>query len=116
MVVGCKADPEADGTYETPDRKERSYYTMHLYLNDETSTEVEPLIEGGATRFENLQRGQFHDVVPKAGRVLIFQHRDLLHSGADVVKGTKYTLRTDILYTKEYRERERERDENTIAA
>jgi hypothetical protein len=74
---------------------------MHLYLNDETSTETESLIEGGATRFENLQRGQFLDVMPKAGRVLIFQHRDLLHSGADVIQGTKYTLRTDIMFTKE---------------
>ena len=64
---------------------------------------MEPLLEGGATRFESLslQPGKHLDVNPKAGRVLIFQHRDLLHSGADVVKGTKYTLRTDIMYTKE---------------
>ena len=87
-----------DGIYETPDRKERSYYTLHLYLNDSTSDE--PLLKGGATRFENL-RGNYMDVPPKAGRVLIFQHRDLLHSGADVIAGTKYTLRTDIMYTKE---------------
>jgi hypothetical protein len=89
-----------DGIYETPDRKERSYYTLHLYLNDETSEDVGPLFKGGATRFENL-RGQYLDVEPKIGRVLIFQHRDLLHSGADVIAGTKYTLRTDIMYTKD---------------
>lgn len=41
------------------------------------------------------------DVVPKAGRVLLFQHRFLIHSGDDVVKGTKYTLRTDIMYALE---------------
>lgn len=35
---------------------------------------------------------------PKAGRVLIFQHRRLYHAGDDVVKGTKYAMRTDILY------------------
>lgn len=35
---------------------------------------------------------------PKAGRVLIFQHRRLFHSGDDVVKGTKYTMRTEIMY------------------
>lgn len=38
------------------------------------------------------------DVTPKAGRVLLFQHRLLIHSGDDVVNGTKYTLRTDIMY------------------
>lgn len=47
----------------------------------------------------NMQR-QF-DVEPKTGRVLIFQHRDLLHSGADVTSGIKLTLRTDLLYRKE---------------
>jgi hypothetical protein len=90
-----------DGIYETPDKMERSYYTLHLYLNDEKSTDVEPLLEGGATRFETLsynQGEQYLDVNPKAGRVLIFQHRDLMHSGADVVRGTKYTLRTDIMF------------------
>lgn len=25
--------PHCDGSYETPDRKERSYFTLHLYLN-----------------------------------------------------------------------------------
>jgi hypothetical protein len=38
------------------------------------------------------------DVDPKAGRVLIFQHRDLYHCGDDVLKGVKYTMRTDIMY------------------
>jgi hypothetical protein len=44
------------------------------------------------------------DVVPKCGRVLIFQHRDLLHSGDDVEDGVKYTMRTDIMYTIEKKE------------
>ena len=38
------------------------------------------------------------DVVPKMGRVLIFQQRDLLHSGDDVTAGTKLTMRTDLMY------------------
>jgi hypothetical protein len=37
-------------------------------------------------------------VNPKAGSVLIFQHRGLFHEGATVRKGIKYTMRTDILY------------------
>ena len=40
------------------------------------------------------------EVEPKIGRVLIFQHRDLLHSGADVTSGVKLTLRTDLMYKK----------------
>ena len=38
------------------------------------------------------------DVVPKMGRVLLFQQRDLLHSGDDVMAGTKLTMRTDLMY------------------
>lgn len=40
------------------------------------------------------------DVEPKIGRVLIFQQAELLHSGADVIGGLKYTLRTDLMYEK----------------
>ena len=40
------------------------------------------------------------DVDPKIGRVLIFQHKGLLHSGADVTNGIKMTLRTDLMYKK----------------
>lgn len=32
------------------------------------------------------------------GSVLIFQHGGLLHEGAEVKEGVKYTMRTDILY------------------
>ena len=41
------------------------------------------------------------DVKPKYGRVLMFQHRFLFHSGDDVVSGTKYTMRTDIMFAEE---------------
>jgi hypothetical protein len=40
------------------------------------------------------------DVHPKAGRVLIFQHLELLHSGAIVEAGVKYTMRSDVVYKK----------------
>ncbi|KAK6416101.1 hypothetical protein LTR95_017496 [Oleoguttula sp. CCFEE 5521] len=106
-----------DGTYETPDRKERSYMTMHLYLNDtglpppevldsmepDERLEVGPAgLVGGSTAFHSLHyNGEKLDVEPKAGRVLIFQHRNLLHSGEDVVQGVKYTMRTDMMYALE---------------
>jgi hypothetical protein len=90
-----------DGTYETPDGKERSYFTLHLYLNDaEDSRDQEPL-KGGATTFHSYDMQRRLDVMPKYGRVLLFQHRFLLHSGDDVVSGTKYTMRTDIMFAKE---------------
>lgn len=90
-----------DATFQTPDTKERSYFTLHLYLNDETSVDVVPLLEGGATRFEVMGGTGHLDVNSKIGRVLCFQQRDLLHSGADVIEGTKITLRTDIMFERE---------------
>ena len=77
----------------TPDGKEISFYTLHLYLNENPGG-------GGATTFHSDYLDRKFDVEPKAGRVLIFQHRGLLHSGADVVRGTKYTMRTDLMYKK----------------
>jgi hypothetical protein len=85
-----------DGCYQTPDGTERSYFTLHLYLNDAADQ-----LKGGATTFYDYRMEQKIDVVPKSGRVLIFQHRNLLHSGDDVVSGVKYTMRTDVMYTKE---------------
>ena len=93
--------PHCDGSYETPDRKERTYFTLHLYLNDADDNRA--ALEGGATTFHSLSgdEAKDFDVLPKTGRILLFQHRDLLHSGADVLKGVKYTMRTDLLYTLE---------------
>lgn len=54
-------------------------------------------MEGGATRISG-GRNRYFDVEPKKGRVLIFQQRGIWHSGEDVVKGLKYTLRTDFLF------------------
>ena len=82
-----------DGSYVTPDGKEISFYTLHLYLNSNPGG-------GGATTFHSDFLDREVNVEPKPGRVLIFQHRRLLHSGADVIKGTKYTMRTDLMYKK----------------
>ncbi|PPJ51637.1 hypothetical protein CBER1_08817 [Cercospora berteroae] len=104
--------PHCDGAYETPDKKERSYFTMHLYLNSGGVLSKEELAKlsaeyrknvliGGATTFHspNMDRSKDIDVLPKTGRVLIFQHQNLLHSGDDVLRGVKYTMRTDLMYT-----------------
>ncbi|KAI4141637.1 MAG: hypothetical protein LQ341_003466 [Variospora aurantia] len=99
--------PHCDGSYVTPDGSEISYYTLHLYLNESEAGVRGEKTDGGATRFHSLNGydEKFLDVEPRMGRVLIFQHRNLLHSGDDVVKGTKYTLRTDLMYKKAVEER-----------
>lgn len=66
---------------------EESYYTLMVYLNEG--------FEGGRTEFAD------HAVVePATGRALVFYH-PLLHQGAPVVRGTKYVLRTDVMYLRE---------------
>ncbi|KDR83068.1 hypothetical protein GALMADRAFT_113235 [Galerina marginata CBS 339.88] len=93
----------------------KSFVTLHLYLNgsadpitgDIDSTQAtfkllsndpdEPL-EGGATRFWTPDKKHFLDVLPRVGRVLVFQQRMLVHSGEEVVQGIKYTMRGDFMF------------------
>lgn len=56
------------------------------------------MLRGGATTFHSRDMKERLDVDPKVGRVLIFQHRRLLHSGDDVVEGIKYTMRSDLMF------------------
>ncbi|TKA76490.1 hypothetical protein B0A55_02895 [Friedmanniomyces simplex] len=108
--------PHCDGTYETPDRKERSYFTLHLYLSDaapQSSADLATMtleqreraansgLVGGATSFHLYSMKAKCDVLPVMGRILLFQHRELLHSGDDVLQGVKYTMRTDLMYALE---------------
>jgi hypothetical protein len=78
----------------------RSYMTFLIYLNDN--------FVGGETRFYNpnsvtgglVARG----IVPKRGSVLVFPQGNtasLLHEGSAVTEGTKYVVRTDVLYEHE---------------
>lgn len=94
--------PHCDGHYVDKDgRAEKSFLTVHLYLNGGAQGDEE--IKGGATRFgvdfENPKEDKI-DVDPKQGSVLIFQQRDMYHEGVEVRQGTKYTLRTDVIYEK----------------
>jgi len=92
--------PHCDAAYHDPgDKIAMTLFTVHLYLNDsvaEAGEEAELI--GGATSFLSRDEKRKIDVNPKAGRVLIFQHRRLYHSGDEVLAGTKYTMRTDIMY------------------
>lgn len=71
-----------DGSFaKSPD--EASLLTFMIYLNDG--------FEGGDTEF----RTEF--VQPQAGMALVFPHR-AVHQGSAIVSGTKYVLRTDVMY------------------
>lgn len=88
-----------DGCFVTPDKSEQSCYTLHLYLNESDPTAPEGPLKGGSTTFHSLRNYvDVYNVEPKIGRVLIFQHRGLLHSGEDVSSGIKFTMRTDLMY------------------
>ncbi|KAH8428531.1 uncharacterized protein LDX57_006227 [Aspergillus melleus] len=112
--------PHWDAFYRTPDRQEQSLYTIHLYLNGDGEQDVKELkrqqkrvndggdvnldvsgrLLGGATSFTPRYEEQETQVrvFPKTGSVLVFQQNDLLHSGDPVFQGTKYTMRTDMMY------------------
>ena len=77
--------------------EQRTFLTLQVYLRSSND------LEGGATRFFSQSRSgqdgsEFYDIEAVPGRVLIFQHRDLLHSGSEVIQGEKIALRSDILY------------------
>lgn len=98
-----------DGSYITPDGGEISFLTVHIYLNgstdksDEQASSIDDSqkpLKGGATRFFGDTTATY-DVNPATGACLVFQHRGLRHSGEEVEQGTKYTVRTDIMFRKE---------------
>jgi hypothetical protein len=74
-----------DGSFQRSPHEE-SFLTFMIYLNDQ--------FEGGETQFK------WETVAPKPGTALVFPHR-MLHQGATVTSGTKYVLRTDIMYRAE---------------
>lgn len=69
---------------------EKSHITVQIYLNDK--------FKGGTTRFVSGNR--YYDVHPRKGSALVFDH-NLLHQGAQVTKGIKYSVRTDIMFKRE---------------
>jgi prolyl 4-hydroxylase len=78
-----------DGNYMTPDMSEISQYTVLVYLNDG--------YEGGFTTYYNTAGAAGVPVIPKKGSVVI-QHQNCLHCVPPLISGTKYTLRTEVMY------------------
>ena len=75
-----------------------SFFTLHIYLNESDPNGPDGELKEGATAFHSLDMSKDYRVKPKIGRVLLFQHRRLLHSGEEVLAGKKITLRTDLMY------------------
>src|SRR5258707_3721970 len=67
--------PHCDGQLELPDGR-KSRVTFQIYLG-------EVGLEGGATRIMDTD-SRYIDVLPKKGRVLIFQQARIYHSGEEV--------------------------------
>ncbi len=75
----------ADGAFDRND-SERSEFSFLIYLND------------GFTGGETVFRRPSIRVQPSAGMALVFVHH-LLHEGAEVETGTKYVMRSDVMYS-----------------
>lgn len=68
--------------------------TLMLYLNHGDKVDF----GGGRTLFLSKFDGQMlHAVIPKPGRVLIFDH-SIYHEGEEVSSGTKICVRTDVMF------------------
>ena len=82
-----------DGVFHKSE-SEKSFLTLLIYLNDQST------FRGGATRFfsnNNDANEPTLMVEPKAGMALLFDH-SLWHDGAQILEGTKYVLRSDLIY------------------
>ena len=66
---------------------EHSWVTMLIYLNEE--------FDGGQTSFLD------GEIEPKTGLAAFMTQKNYLHRAKPVASGTKYVLRTDVLYIKE---------------
>ncbi|MET0405093.1 MAG: 2OG-Fe(II) oxygenase [Cystobacter sp.] len=93
---GQRFSVHRDGAYARSPQV-RSRLTCMLYLNDSTE------FSGGATRY-SAERSEDAEVLgvvrPEAGTLIVFDH-ELWHDGEAVTGGTKYVLRTDVLYESE---------------
>ncbi|KAJ7336210.1 hypothetical protein DFH08DRAFT_1018475 [Mycena albidolilacea] len=86
-----------DGIYVDQETKQRTFYTLQFYLPSDASGSKESFVpaQGGSTRFLGTK---YADVEAVPGRVLVFQHADLFHTGEEVIDGVKCTVRSDILH------------------
>ncbi|KAK6949309.1 hypothetical protein Daesc_009384 [Daldinia eschscholtzii] len=110
--------PHCDALY-SPGTGEKSFLTCQIYLSDMPEEDRDDDSSGGETRFWPSRVGMgrkkksedqdgetahkeneesFLDVKPRTGRALVFQQRMLWHSGQEVKRGDKFTVRLDLMY------------------
>lgn len=84
---------------------EETEFTLLIYLNgSETQAELtesgQEALQGGETIFWKTKTKQLVSIAPKRGMALFHAHgrRCLMHEGAEVLKGQKYMLRSDVMY------------------
>jgi hypothetical protein len=93
-IVGQKFDWHFDGAFHRTNG-ESSKLTFMIYLNGDCI--------GGETRFNLRKYGGFtgdetsFSVKPEPGKALVFRH-DVLHTGAMVLGGKKYVIRSDVMF------------------
>ena len=83
--------PHHDGIYIRDDKSEMSLISVLIYLNDD--------YKGGTTNFLNYndEKQKFAPKITQ-GMVLMFEHK-IYHEGAMLLKGTKYIIRTDVMFS-----------------
>ena len=82
---GQRFAPHMDHWYRA-DAYRITLLSVLAYFNDD--------FEGGESRFsEQIDR----TIVPRRGSVAVFQHK-LRHEGCAVLRGSKYAMRTDVVY------------------
>eukprot|EP00933_Yihiella_yeosuensis_P001832 TRINITY_DN10301_c0_g1_i1.p1 TRINITY_DN10301_c0_g1~~TRINITY_DN10301_c0_g1_i1.p1 ORF type:complete len:703 (+),score=169.55 TRINITY_DN10301_c0_g1_i1:30-2111(+) len=100
---GIKVDAKGNQeyVYDAYGGGTRSRFTFIVYLNDD--------FEGGCTTFFFPKEGkegtlESRPIRPRIGSASVFPHGDtgipLLHEGSSVTNGTKYLLRTDVVYAR----------------
>ncbi|KAF4603544.1 hypothetical protein EYR38_003958 [Pleurotus pulmonarius] len=90
--------PHYDDSVRDPATGLESEWTILIYL-----TGVEDGVEGGETIFYNEQKGKAREAITAPltrGTALLHRHGSecLLHEGSPVRKGTKYILRSDLMF------------------
>ncbi|KAF5324832.1 hypothetical protein D9611_004252 [Ephemerocybe angulata] len=92
--------PHYDDSVKDSVTGDTSEWTLLVYLTGE-----EDGVEGGETLFHNEQRGKPKEIITpplKRGSALLHRHgfECMLHEGSPVLKGTKYVLRSDLMFTR----------------
>ena len=90
------SDSNDDDQQQDSSTTTRSYLTFLIYLNDNFT--------GGQTRFYFADNNKMmaKGITPLQGSVLVFPQGNtasLIHEGSAVTKGTKYVVRSDVIYS-----------------